>query len=357
MNVNMLIKIHNRFDIEVKDVTTGEIVQKGEAENIVLDSLFTSYDYLNVNEGVGTAIAFGGGTGILDPSRENLFSHLGSKVVTRVEFVFNEPPLPSYQTSKIVLAPSEYVGETITEVGLGSSSSGEKVYTHALIKDSEGNPLSITKTDTQEVTIYATVYATINLEDGLTASSDLLNALACGPGLDNYNYSPYLYLLGSSANASNFKIKSPGFRETGIGRFNTNSANGKIKIGEFWVNVSPIKCCKLLDIDFVTLAQNNSPMWSGYQFQQKEIGIGDGEKTTFDLPWDEAVLDKGYKIYLDGVEQTSGYTFTESQVIFDIAPSQDVEITGDWFVYYIPKDDNHVLDFQFTLSYAEGVPN
>ena len=32
--------------------------------------------------------------------------------------------------------------------------------THALIKDSEGTPISITKTDSDVLTIYATVYAT-----------------------------------------------------------------------------------------------------------------------------------------------------------------------------------------------------
>ena len=42
MDIKLPIKIHNRFDIEVKDITTGEIVQRGYAENIILDNYLTT---------------------------------------------------------------------------------------------------------------------------------------------------------------------------------------------------------------------------------------------------------------------------------------------------------------------------
>ena len=56
--------------------------------------------------------------------------------------------------------PEEYVGETITEVGISYYSSSNYLHTHALIKDSEGNPLSINKTELDVVVIYATVFIT-----------------------------------------------------------------------------------------------------------------------------------------------------------------------------------------------------
>ncbi len=52
-------------------------------------------------------------------------------------------------TRKIVLNPEEYVGKSITEVGISDTYSTTKsksyINTHALIKDAEGNLLSIEK--------------------------------------------------------------------------------------------------------------------------------------------------------------------------------------------------------------------
>ena len=33
-------KIHNRFEIEVRDARTGEIKQRGQAENIILNRMY-----------------------------------------------------------------------------------------------------------------------------------------------------------------------------------------------------------------------------------------------------------------------------------------------------------------------------
>ena len=35
-------RFHNRFDIEVRDKDTGELKQKGQAENIILDRIYTT---------------------------------------------------------------------------------------------------------------------------------------------------------------------------------------------------------------------------------------------------------------------------------------------------------------------------
>ena len=170
MDIKLGCKIHNRFDIEVNDIRTGEIVQKGYAENIVLDSMYALLTEMSYSDW-WWSIHYGRGTGTLEPTRTSLFSEIGYIRKTKVEKIYNAPPLASYSKCKIVITPSTAVGEIITEVGLGRDNT---IYTHALIKDAEGNPLSIgPKTDTQEITIYATVFAELTMPDGMALNTKI----------------------------------------------------------------------------------------------------------------------------------------------------------------------------------------
>lgn len=58
----------------------------------------------------------------------------------------------------IVLGETVAVGQTLTEVGIGYSTSSSSLCTHAMLKDANGNQISITKTNTDIINIYATVY-------------------------------------------------------------------------------------------------------------------------------------------------------------------------------------------------------
>ena len=102
------------------------------------------------------------------------------------------------------------------------------------------------------------------------------------------------------------------------------------------------------------MAQNNSTIWSGWEFEQTPIGIGDGETTVFPLAWDEARTDKNYSVYVDGTLKSSGVTFEANSITFDIAPAVQSIITANYWVDYIPKDTNHVVDMQFVLNFSEG---
>ena len=186
MNVKAGVNFHNRFDIEVRDLKTGELKQKGQAENIILDRMyerlcnFNSYfDYIH----------FGQGTGTLDPSRNALFNKLGYKSATTEETIKAFPV--SKWTRKITLNPEEYAGYKITEVGISDSSS--YINTHALVKDAEGNPLSIDKTDTDVIVIYATVFVELQNKSENIYFTNLPN-----------NNNLLNYLLGGSSPSSSY---------------------------------------------------------------------------------------------------------------------------------------------------------
>lgn len=363
MNIELPIKIHNKFLIEVKDIVTGKIVQKGYAENIILDNLFSGQNLINSSSSssvyAGNAISYGKGTGTLSSSRTTLFNRIGSKTVTDVEFVANEPPLASYSTKKITIAPSEHIGETITEVGISTGSS-TTIHTHAFIKDSEGNPLALEpKTDTQEITIYRTVYFRPNFDNGVELESPYTdnNLIKIGTMHGNV-YRLYLNSeLSSNKNSLSPSISMPivslvnGVADLGEKIIPVASANGKINfIGH------KVYSSTMLNFNLRMFAENNSSIWNGYEFDKIEVGVGNGSQKIFNLTWDEVWMEKPKAVFVDGVEQLTGVTFNAGDITFDTAPADQSTITADYWVKYMPKDTNHIAKIRIIYTFGEGVP-
>ena len=154
--ISQKAKLHNRFDFEIYDIETGE-TEYAQAENIVLNGMWSQicagnqfFNYI----GVGT------GSGTLSPARTTLFSHLAYKAAVAVETIY-DTDTTAHVTKKITFSESEANG-IWTEVGiLFTTSTGSGYVTHALITDSEGNPITIAKTNTKIITVYATVFAEV----------------------------------------------------------------------------------------------------------------------------------------------------------------------------------------------------
>lgn len=365
LKVNMKAQIHNKFEIEVKDITTGKIVQKGYAENIVLNGLVNAYVQTLTGYYFGNSILYGRGTGVLSPERTTLFDYINGKSVENVEYVINQIPVPSYRTTKIVILPAESVGEIITEVGIGFNSGSSNAYTHALIKDSEGNQLALgPKTDTQEITIYATVYVTfiadtgiqLRIKDGRNSLMDMATGYTqIRPTDDGYED---IWVNGSyvAPLSEPYFIRDGWSLSTVLKRLETAMGNGKIKtLSVENSNTDYNRRCWLI-LYLETLAENASTIWSGYNFLQTPVGVGDGTTQTFNLTWDEVWEGKPKAVYVDGVEAASGVTWTSGSITFDTAPADQAIITADYWVKYIPKDIDHVVDFQISLTFGQGGP-
>ena len=159
MDISVKVKVHNKFDIIVRDAKTGEQKEHYEAYNIVKNQC---YDTILSNPTVlWRYIAYGSGTGTPDPTKNTLLNFLGSVPATRDSLTYGMPTTVAVFTGRI--AANEAVGKLITEIGLAESMYANSILTHALIKDSAGKPIAIQKTDQDIVDIYATVY--FNLED------------------------------------------------------------------------------------------------------------------------------------------------------------------------------------------------
>lgn len=149
------LNIHNRFDIEVIDASTGEVKEKAEAYNIIKNNLwsrlFSKNTWFNY-------IHYGSGEGVPDPTDPGLFHEIGNGAVGGTTVKSFPAEGYAYCRKSIQLAPTTAVGSTITEVGIGFDAGVSSLCTHAMLQDMNGNPISITKTDTDIINIYATIY-------------------------------------------------------------------------------------------------------------------------------------------------------------------------------------------------------
>lgn len=160
--------IHNRFDLEVLDAATGAVKQRARGYNVICNQLWgrlltpsTFFNYIHYGTGSGTPSA----------ADTSLFTFLGCGQPNAAEDVWDIEHDHEQWTSvtrKIQLAPETAVGAVLTEVGIGYSTAAGSLCTHAALQDMNGNPISITKTDTDVINIYATVFGHWTASPGCT---------------------------------------------------------------------------------------------------------------------------------------------------------------------------------------------
>ena len=294
MDLKLGTSIHNRFDIRV--IRDGKVVQEAYAENIVLDRMYTRicafstyFDYIH----------FGTGTGTQSASRTTLFTPTSYKSAAVVETIYAFPI--SKVTKKIKLMPEEFVGSSFTEVGISESTSN--INTHALIKDSEGVQISITKTALDVIEIYATVYVELqnNVEQGLYWT---------GPASSN---SILKYLVGSSALSTSSKVNT--FQTYGVLPDNLtgtsvactlqgNVASKTVKwpVTRFSIEVGNSEITRIGVSSMFTA--DVSKNYNGMSYQGVSVGTGDG--VTVKFPIDKKYI-SNLVVKVDGVE-TADYT-------------------------------------------------
>lgn len=307
------LNIHNRFSIEVTDSSTGKLKQRAKAENVVL-----SQYYPNLNDN-NLYILIGKGTGVPSESDTDLFS--------RIDYLHPSAQAVDYshlnegyisQTFSAVASETQYVGEIITEIGLSRSNTA---ITHAMLEDMNGNPISITKTETDIITFYATIFVRFSTEfsenNNVLISKRVIHWGIEFPELYATRYTSYtmyysanstLYVSNEStvAQVSTYegsvekKSSSKGFKYTAkfsrVGASQGNFAGGIFgaHFGSSHAVVGyshPLYC--------VVLPKGL------FEVTGEAVGTGDGStknfRTTFDFPVEATV-------YIDGVPQVSGVT-------------------------------------------------
>lgn len=249
MFAGLKVNLHNKFDVEVRDAITGELKQKATSYNIVLTAM---YSRLVNRQTFMSAIHLGTGSGTLDPSRTSLFAFTVGRGVTLdgTSYILTN----MYRRVKIQLEPSEYVGTAFTEVGVAYGTTSTNLLTHSLLTDSEGNPITITKTGADVLIVYATVYFSVDtLSNNIrisnvqwnnsAASNVLLNGLVAGQAAISEKISVGTYEETEAATVfSNLRGRSLGYKNSSVTadvankkinfaavRFEVADGNGEIK--------------------------------------------------------------------------------------------------------------------------------
>lgn len=211
MQINIGVTIHNRFDLVLTDAKTGEVKQTAKAENLVCDT-FIPYCAMGVmitsqynrNQSGMRSIVLGTGTGTPSVTDTRMFNQIASYVGIPYYPGWTRTRLDAHTSSftATVTADENTANGNLTEIGLGEAHSYDYetygwetytvgIYTHALFTDSEGNPITITKTNADRLTITATIYGTVTTNSAGNSLYVLTNyrnvnssKISCDPRID-----------------------------------------------------------------------------------------------------------------------------------------------------------------------------
>lgn len=291
-------KVHNRYDLQLVDAQ-GNIKQEAYAENIVVDLFFTQKYYTNSSWMWSSTspryIYLGSGTTEPTSSDTGMTTDLFSiEIESSTRTILNkEGDVRMISTAKVP-AEASYTGD-IAEIGL---SGGGGLMSHALLKDAEGNPISIKKEDTDSLVITVTSFYAMRSSDskfilfngtkgiawssmsrantwGRVSALTLANICKIHDTDDN-TISTYVPLATSTGASPSYSGLTVTFAKT---RISAESAND-------------IKFWNALCIDGLGFMYLPNPeLFPEYELTEKIIGVGDGETTEFSHPIEMFIKD------------------------------------------------------------------
>lgn len=326
MEKEVKVGLHNRFDIIRRDANTGEVLGEYCAENVILNNYWNKF--LTINEyKMLDRIHFGSGATTPLATDTALTSPLGVKALTVVSVdkskFYEDGTVAVKRTCR--LQDSEYIGQTISEVGLGNNYGGF-LHTKALIKDANGNVISITKGDAEVIDIFSTFYSNYGDyragvgKDGIelgycdwisestywgteTARYTMLPVSSFGYSTDTPVYNTGTFTVSSDIPNRKIIFTLP----------NVDAGNGNLATG-----------FKKLVVKGAYISIPNTG-FSQPVITKEVIGTGDGIKTDFTCKFGY-ILDNGTaKVYVNDVEVPATISYNKPPSIDAIALKGVVE--------------------------------
>lgn len=290
MNIDANIKFKNNYRLQHIDTITGEILHDLEFHNVVLDQIIDAVDPGTWNYDFG--IAIGNGSGIPSASDTQLFHEIKKfTAMGKCSKKNNNTLLFSISVTIPALASEVY---DISEVGVCFKN--DKLITHALILDSEGNPIIIKKKDTDKIILNCELYVTFESE-GIENFS--IDDFVLGSGHGTLSL---LYIFGA-ATSLEAQRASTAYWQYSYSVISTNCPSTYQLPGVNWVkdkdaktitvNFGPSRMPEfsmptyIKGITFGKLGSiklPNEAIFPRYKVSNITVGIGDGETTKFKCP-------------------------------------------------------------------------
>lgn len=156
------VNIHNKFDIEVRRVDTGEVTNY-EAYNTVLDVGLKNVVGRPNNHAL-YILQFGEDTTEPNRAQTGLIKPFGTVEFSKAVGIATTTMVNSHTVAvrdRAYVSTSQFNGKLFAELGSHSYAGG--IFNRALFQDINGNPIVIRKDDKMEITIYLTIYLDFKL--------------------------------------------------------------------------------------------------------------------------------------------------------------------------------------------------
>lgn len=301
------MSIKNEYVLELYD-KDSRLKEKAYAYNLVTNQFFTQAFHQSAQWYPFNYMHIGTGSGTPSVSDTSLFRMLTYALTSLISVKY------SYPTSTAVYkatfpASSSYVG-IITEVGLAQSNGSSRLQTHALLQDSEGNPITINKTDTDTLIVTATVHCTVSAAEGLTlvpASS----FIGFTRTFDKNSYNLRPSSIGLAASPAKSDQSTLGYND-----YPTPNATNKSYTGTKRIDANTGNNCFVNAVyvaGFGKALLPNEAIFPPYELQPIKVGTGDGTTTEFKCPIPD-FIENTEVITVDGVELTRDTDYTVDPV-------------------------------------------
>lgn len=385
-----------QYDIVKKNIKTGDITEHSQC-NVLTDQfmrcLKRSYGSSgSIQQNYLSYIHFGSGTGEVSSADYALFNYLWAVSAKVVSFGYVNNDYKTFRvTMQATLPPdTNYVG-TITELGLANyyteitkRADDEALFSHALLKDAEGNPISIEKTELDEIIVNYTLTVSFSELDTSVFKlasyrllfSSLNTRYAASYGIVRRSYDnntdPFIndksltfynsIVLSSIKHMQLYngrrifkRFYSRNSYSANSGTLATLDQRGKLDEASMCVVMDSTRlaasvlnnrylhsiCINKLHEDNEYTANSqinlvaylfNNELFAPTELSNMQVGTGDGSTTNFKPPLNFWVKDTD-KIYIDGVLQVKGvdYTcdyFNNIDLLFELYPSTDAIIVS-----------------------------
>ena len=293
----MAMKLHNRFDIEVIDARTGKTRQTARALNIICDTFFKAI--FGQLSGGATYISVGSGSTTPAVTDTTLANRTLTKASSSDVYSIDKINKIVSKRLYINIGTQEIVNTDISEIGLSDSSG--TIYTHALLQDMNGNPITIHKTDTDIINIYATINLHYTESNGVRVG-------ARGGIIDAILRAAQLHTGGITfkGTGGHRRVNIRASTQTGEVYLSTRNNDYSLKKLEWSGRMLNTSGTEVTTGMQALMSENFLIEYlQDYVLTGESVGTGDGSTTKFKTKFS---FPRNATVYVNGVAQTSGVT-------------------------------------------------
>ena len=354
MNIDANIKFKNNYRLQHIDTITGEILHDLEFHNVVLDQIIDTVIY--GASGGHFGIAIGDGSGIPSASDTKLFHEIKKFTGTTGNCSKKNNNTLLFSVSLTIPASASEVYD-ISEVGVcfRAGVDNYSLVTHALILDSEGNPISVKKKDTDKIILNCELYITFESEgienfnvDPFVENSSGSGTLAiqylfgAATSLEAQRVSDLLYTYGASFTncPSTYEPSNPPNDSNWV--INKNAKTLTVNFGPLRLSEFPMPTY-IRGITFGrlgTIKLPNEAIFPRYKVSKITVGIGDGETTKFKCPLNY-FINESETIYVGADEKIRDVDYTidneaNQDELIELSAGNEAIISGGYNTSAVP---------------------